>query len=142
MTQTPNQIRIDAYRRTVPGRESSCFWEEAVLVHEGKGYPSNGGFVNNVALIGYPSATDERSGVITTFSGDVVLGRYIVTSRYKQWNPFTRHFEEMFCYRVMTPDRRVFSGRNGGFSFVLKTRRSKTLTTKLRARFGLAPESC
>lgn len=125
---------------TVPGAESSCFWEQADVVAEGKTITSSGGFVNNVALVGYPQETGERTGLITTFSGGVVLGRYIITSRYKQWNPITRRHEEMFCYRVMTPDRRVFSGRNGGTMFALKTRRSKTLTTKLRARFGIAPE--
>ena len=142
MTQNlTTPIYINSRRQTVPGSES-CFWEEADLMVQGKAYPSNGGFVNDIALTGYPSATDERTGVITTFSGDVVLGRYFVTSRYKQWNPFTSRHEEMFCYRVITPDRRVFSGRNGGFGFVLKTRRSKTLTTQLRLRLGLVPETC
>lgn len=143
---TPNPlttpIYTDAKVFTVPGAESACFWEQVDFVTQGKSVPSNGGCVNDVALIGYPAATDERSGVITTFSGNIVLGRYLITSRYKQYNPFTRHHEEMFCYRVMTPDRRVFSGRNGGIGMVLKTRRSKTLTTKLRARFGLPAESC
>lgn len=123
--------------------DASCFWEEASVDHAGAKHTAGGGFVNHMALVGYPTPTDAVSGIVTTFSGDVVLGRYFVTSRYKQWNPLSRHHEEMVCYRVITPDRRVFSGRNGGAHMLLRMRRSLTLTNDLRKRLRLPQDdSC
>lgn len=132
----------DAIVCVVPGAESSCFWEQADVLVGSKIAVAGGGSVNDMALVGYPFPTDDRSGVITTYSHKVVMGRYWVTSRYQQWNPLTRRHEEIICYRIVTPDRRVFSGRNSGFGMVLKTRRSKVLTSRLRARVGIPRESC
>jgi len=137
---------VNAALHTVPGAESACFWEAAAITTAGVTAVAGGGCVNDVALVGYlcpdePQDGGFLQGTITTFSGTVVLGRYGVTSRYKQWNPFTRRHEDRICYLVMTPDRRVFTGRNGGYAMVLKTRRSKSLTTKMRARLGIPLEA-